>query len=88
MAGGGHYQPPVVRPGFAGLLICLARDEWPDTSSYNDPEVTWRLHKKNHVGLLVAADDPDRVQTLLTDYAGRMERDFLATLPAPDRPQD
>lgn len=87
-AGGEHYQPPAARPGFAGLLICLARDEWPDTSSYNDPEVTWRLHKKNHVGLLVAADDPDRVQTLLTDYAGRMERDFLATLPAPDRPQD
>ena len=87
-ARGEHYQPPTARHGFAGLLICLAREEWPDTSSYNDPEVTWRLHKKNHVGLLVAAANPDRVQALLTDYAGRMERDFLATLPAPDRPQD
>lgn len=87
-ARGEHYQPPTARAGFAGLLICLARDEWPDTSSYNDPEVTWRLHKKNHVGLLVASDNPDRVQTLLASYAERMKHDFLATLPAPDRPQD
>lgn len=87
---GAQYTPPAPAPaaGFAGLLICLARDEWPDTSGYTDPEIVWRLHKKNHVGLLVAADNPDRVQTLLADYAARMERDFLATLPAPDRPQD
>lgn len=65
-----------------------ARDEWPDTSSYNDPEVVWRLRKKNHVGLLVAADDPDRVQALISAYTKRMEQDFLARLPAPDRPQD
>ena len=87
-ARGTPYTPPAPAAGFAGLLICLARDEWPDTSGYHDPEIVWRLHKKNHVGLLVAADNPQRVQTLLADYAARMERDFLATLPAPDRPQD
>ncbi|MGB4979015.1 MAG: ATP-grasp domain-containing protein [Anaerolineae bacterium] len=85
---GETYRPPTAHEGFAGLLICLARDEWPDTSAYDDPEITWRLHKKNHVGLLVTSTDSDRVQALLESYAERMVRDFLATLPAPDSPQD
>ena len=85
---GETYRPPTAHEGFAGLLICLARDEWPDTSAYDDPEITWRLHKKNHVGLLVTSTDSGRVQALLESYAERMVGDFLATLPAPDSPQD
>ncbi len=85
---GETYTPPSPHDGFAGLLICLARDEWPDTNAYDAPEVVWRLHKKNHVGLLIASPDGARVENLLARYAQQMERDFLATLPAPDRPQD
>jgi hypothetical protein len=42
---GQPYQLPAVRDGYAGVINCLARQEWPDLSSYNDPEVAWRLSK-------------------------------------------
>jgi hypothetical protein len=52
-ARGQTYSPPNRQPGSAGLLVCLARQEWPDLSAYNDPEVVWRLQKKHHAGLIV-----------------------------------
>ncbi|QUV80468.1 hypothetical protein [Chloracidobacterium thermophilum] len=44
------YRPPQGRREYAGLIISLARQEWPDTSAYNDPEVVWRLNKAFHAG--------------------------------------
>jgi hypothetical protein len=57
----GHYELPEVRDDYAGIVISLARQEWPDTTGYDDPEVVFRLHKRHHVGLLVASQDPERV---------------------------
>ena len=53
IAGGkAPYQPPTPGNDSAGLLISLARQENPDTSAYNDPEIVWRMDdKKHHVGL-------------------------------------
>ena len=82
------YQVPEPRKGYAGILICLARQDYPDLSSYNDPEVVWRMRKKNHAGLIVASSDPDRIQTLLNDYRERFANDFLAVLPPLDKPND
>jgi biotin carboxylase len=81
----GHYEPPDARDDYAGICISLARQEWPDTSDYDDPEIVFRLHKRHHVGLLVASHDPARVDYLLDSYARRFLRDFSATLPAADR---
>jgi biotin carboxylase len=81
------YQPPVPRKDAAGLLVCLARQEHPDTSAYNDPEIVWRMNqKKHHVGLIVRSHDHNRVQQLLNSYVERMRRDFLAWQPPLDRP--
>lgn len=80
------YRLPEVRNGYAGSLICLARQEWPDTSAYDAPEVVWRLKKRHHAGLIVAADDPARVRTLLDEYAPRFQEDFYARLPPPEKP--
>jgi biotin carboxylase len=38
-----EYQLPPVRQEYAGILNCLARQEWPDLSGYNDPEVVWQM---------------------------------------------
>ncbi len=40
----GRYSVPQAHGDFAGLLISLARQEHPDTSSFNDPELSggWR----------------------------------------------
>ena len=82
----GLYELPPTREDYAGIVISLARQEWPDTSAYDDPEVVFRLRKRHHVGLLVASTDPGRVEHLLNSYARRFLQDFSATLPAPDKP--
>ena len=38
-------QPARAREDYAGLLVSLARQEHPDTSQYNDPEIVWRMDK-------------------------------------------
>lgn len=88
IAGGkGAYKPPKPRKDAAGLLVSLAKQERPDTSAYNDPEIVWRMNtKKHHVGLIVRSPDPARVQELLHGYVERMRQDFLAWQPPLDRP--
>jgi len=85
---GEDYRPPEAREDYAGLLISLARQEWPDTSAYDDPEVVWRLRKKNHAGLIVAAPDPERVRERLRSYMQRFREDFYTSLPASEEALD
>jgi biotin carboxylase len=87
IAGGrGSYHVPLARADHAGLLVSLAREEWPDTSSYNDQEIVWRMNRAAHVGLIVRSPDPRRIDQLLADYAARFTRDFSAVLPPAARP--
>lgn len=79
---GETYQLPEVKQDYAGLLVCLAQQEYPDLSGYSDSEVVWRLNKKQHAGLIVASPDENRVQTLLDGYTERFAHDFLAVAPA------
>jgi hypothetical protein len=81
-------QPYSVTPSrhlYSGILVCLARQEYPDLSAYTDPEVVYRMHKKHHAGLVVASPDPQRVADLLDSYAQRFAADFLAVLPPLDK---
>lgn len=80
------YVLPEHRDDYSGILISLARQECPDTSAYNDPEIVWRMNKKHHAGLIVASPDPQRVEDLLNSYAERFVTDFLAVAPLPDKP--
>jgi len=85
----GSYAPKVSRPSrAAGLILTLARQEHPDTSAYTDPEIVQRVAKTHHAGLIVASDDPARVDALLDQYAARFASDFFATAPVPDTPPD
>jgi hypothetical protein len=72
----------------AGLLISLAKQEWPDLSGYNDPEIVWRLNKKSHAGLIVRSSSQDRIEELLKEYTTRFYHDFFATQPLPDKPME
>ena len=78
---GEAYQLPSVKEAYAGVINCLAKQEWPDTSAYDDPEIVWRMNKKYHAGFIVASPDATRLQTLLDNYAERFVHDFLAVLP-------
>lgn len=78
------YVLPPRRYDYAGLIISLARQEHPDTSVYNDPEVVWRAPEKpHHAGLIVRSSEPSRVSELVEDYAARFVHDFTAILPPP-----
>jgi hypothetical protein len=78
---GESYQLPASHEGYAGVINCLARQDWPDLSGYNDPEIVWRLDKKYHAGLIVASPDAAKVESLLNNYAERFGHDFLAVMP-------
>ena len=81
----GTYSAPKERTDTAGILVSLARQEWPDTSSFSDPEIAWRMKKAHHVGLVVKSSDPARVEHLLADYTKRIERDFMTSAPSPEK---
>jgi biotin carboxylase len=87
VAGGdGTYKLPPVREEYAGVILSLARQENPDTSGYNDPEVLLRIKKHHHAGLILRSPAPQRVQTLLENYAQRFAAEFLAVEPPREKP--
>jgi len=87
VASGEKYKLPKVRNDYAGIIVSLTRQEWPDSSQFNDPEVAWRMtDMANHIGLIVQSKKRDRVLQLLDDYAERVQRDYHASAPAPTRP--
>jgi hypothetical protein len=80
------YTVPDGHRGYAGVVLSLARQEWPDTSAYRDPEIVSRIRKRHHAGLVVASPDPRRVEQLVDAYQRRFLEDFYAFQPAPDKP--
>ena len=82
----GSYEPPPIAALNAGIVLSLARQEHPDTSSYTAPEIVHRIRKRHHAGLIVASPDADRITQLLDEHVSRFYADFHASAPAPDRP--
>jgi biotin carboxylase len=80
------YQLPAVRSDYAGLILSLARQENPDTSAYNDPEIALRLKRRHHAGLVLHSADPARIQALLENYSRRFAEEFLAIEPPGTKP--
>jgi biotin carboxylase len=78
---GENYQLPHHLQEYAGLITCLARQENPDLSSYNNPEIVWRLEKPYHAGLLIASTKAQQIESLLQEYNSRFAHDFLHHFP-------
>lgn len=78
---GEPYVLPEHRDDYAGLITCLARQEHPDLSAYDDPEVVWRLDRAYHAGLLLASPSAERIEQLLAAYNERFAHDFLTHTP-------
>src|SRR5215813_4307107 len=76
-----------LRKEYAGIVLSLAKQEQPDTSSYTDEEIIYRVKKRFHAGLIVRAQKLERVTELLDDYALRFVDDFVAVVPPPERPE-
>jgi biotin carboxylase len=82
------YQVPALSGDFAGLLVCLARQESPDLGAYTEPEIVWRLQKRHHAGVIVKSPRKERIDQLLASYTERFRHDFVAALPAAQTPFD
>ena len=65
--------------------MSLSRYEYPDTSSFTDKEIVWRMHKQWHIGFIVVSDSSERILELLDKYTQRIASEFHASLPAPDK---
>jgi len=85
-AGKKPYQLPEPRGDYSGVIISLARQEHPDTSAYNDPEIIFRVPKHHHAGFVLRSPDPARIAALLDSYAARFRDDFYAMQPVPEKP--
>lgn len=75
------YALPGYKQQYGGVIITLARQEYPDTSTYTDPEIVYRMDKRHHAGFVVVARTPERVEALLSDYSRRFNDDFHASMP-------
>ena len=84
--GNGNYRLPPLREEYGAVILSLARQENPDTSAFNDPEIFLRIKRHHHAGLVLRSSDPQRVQTLLAGYAQRFAEEFLAVEPPRDKP--
>jgi biotin carboxylase len=85
-AGRESYKLPSTRSDHAGVILSLARQEHPDTSSYNDEEIVHRVSKFHHAGFVLRSPSQERILQLLDSYSRRFAEDFLATQPVPDKP--
>jgi biotin carboxylase len=87
VAMGTQYRLPSVRNDNAGIIVSLTRQQWPDTSPFNDPEIVWRMtDNPYHIGLIVQSPQRIRVLELLENYTQRIQQDFHASAPVPDKP--
>jgi len=85
-AGKEAYSLPSARKDYAGVIVSLAKQEQPDTSAYNDPEIVYRVKKYHHAGFIVKSANAPRVKELLDRYAVRFVSDFVASQPVPEKP--
>lgn len=81
-----QYNVQPIRNDYAGLLVSLAKQEWPDMSSYNDTEVYWKMIKQHHAGIVVRSTSVERIEELLRTYTDRFYRDYFTAAPARDKP--
>jgi biotin carboxylase len=80
------YSVPKPKQEFAAIITSLSKSEWPDLSSYDDPEVYWKLNKEYHAGIIVSSPDQNRITSLVDNYTQRFYKDFFATAQMGEKP--
>ena len=75
------------KPSQAGILISLVKNERPDYSKFDDPEIVWRMDDlDHHVGIIAKSESRSRVIELMDKYAHIVQDEYHAAAPAPDKP--
>ena len=79
------YVLPEFKKNYGAILISLAKQEFPDLSSFNDKEIAWRLNKKYHAGLVVVSESYDKISELIGNYTKRFYDEFFAYQPIKEK---
>lgn len=82
------YKLPNTRNDYAGIILSLAKQEWPDLSNFNDPEIYWKLKKRHHAGVIVKSETKERVDELINEYTKRFYNEFFTSAPMREKPSD
>lgn len=85
VARGEDFKLPRVQRDYSGIIISLARQQWPDLAPFNAPEVVWRMEEEYHVGCVIRSKSRERVLELLESYAALIRDEYHASAPAPDK---
>ncbi|MDX1909468.1 MAG: ATPase [Bacteroidia bacterium] len=83
---GEPYVLPPVRDDFAGIIVSLARQQYPDTHDFRDAEIWWTLQREYHVGFIVKSPKQARILELMEQYFHRIREHYHASAPVPDKP--
>lgn len=75
------YKLPKTKDLYGGLMMTLAKQEYPDLSAYDDEEIVWKADKEYHAGLIMVSEDYERTEALLTEYTDRFVTDFTTSAP-------
>ena len=78
------YELPKVAKNYAGIVLTLSKYEHPDLSSFDDPEVCFRVPLEYHAGLIVKSPKQERVMQLLDNYAQRFASELSTSAEAPE----
>ena len=78
------YELPKVAKNYAGIVLTLSKYEHPDLSSFDDPEVCFRVPLEYHAGLIVKSPKPERVLDLLDQYSERFAKELSTRAEAPE----
>ncbi len=72
LRGEGEYKCPEAEDYYAGIITSLAKQEWPDLSAYNDPEIVWRLDKSYHAGFVLRSKHHKVIEQMLGELHGEV----------------
>jgi hypothetical protein len=84
-AKGEVYKLPPMRKEYAGIVISLARQEFPNMEVFTDSEIVWQMEEPFHVGLVARSKNHEHLLSLLDKYAHIIEEQFHASAQVPDR---
>jgi len=79
------YVLPKEKNKYGAIIISLAKQEYPDLSKYDDKNISWKLNKKNHAGLVVVNENYDEMIKISDEYIDRFYNDFFTSHPIQEK---
>ncbi len=76
---GEPYKAPKAKNVYGGILLTLAKQEYPDLSAYNDKEVSYKIPKRYHAGVIITSPKQERMIELVEQYKERFVHDFMTS---------